>query len=539
MTGDTVIEAMRTPDAVFVWSTASGGMSTAAKESDGGWVTSSARVETVKVIDGLSVRVTSPSAGLSRVALRWRDGVHEDALVLGDAWERSYGDLGWQHVRPERVLPWYWLATSSGHYTRGAGVRVRPGAMSYWTVDTDGVTLWLDVRSGSEPVELGGRELEAATVVAISAVSDVSAFSAQKTLCAALCSDSRALRTPLVGANNWYYAYGSGFDAQAVVRDAALIVEAADGHVERPFSVIDAGWSTGASGAPGGPWLTGIKSFENMTTVADRIRAEGARPGLWMRPLLTSDRSSLTREEMLDGEWPLDPSRPEVLNQVRRDIQRLVSWGYELIKHDFSTFDTIGHFVPGTELGMEAVPWSFADRSRTTAEVVIGLYRAIREAAGDTIVIGCNTIGHLAAGLVEVQRIGDDTSGRQWERTRRMGVNTLAFRLAQHGAFFSVDADCVPSTPETPWEKNRQFLDLIAHSGTALFASIDPVTWKGGVIADVRRAVKTALDGGDPGGIEPLDWQLNSAPRRWLRADGEHFYDWSMPWGADSGLASI
>ena len=168
------------------------------------------------MIDGLSVRVTSPSAGLSRVALRWRDGVHEDALVLGDAWERSYGDLGWQHVRPERVLPWYWLATSSGHYTRGAGVRVRPGAMSYWTVDTDGVTLWLDVRSGSEPVELGGRELEAATVVAISAVSDVSAFSAQKTLCAALCSDSRALRTPLVGANNWYYAYGSGFDAQAV-----------------------------------------------------------------------------------------------------------------------------------------------------------------------------------------------------------------------------------------------------------------------------------------------------------------------------------
>ena len=27
--------------------------------------------------------------------------------VLGDAWERSYGDLAWTHTIPDRVLPWY------------------------------------------------------------------------------------------------------------------------------------------------------------------------------------------------------------------------------------------------------------------------------------------------------------------------------------------------------------------------------------------------------------------------------------------------
>ena len=37
-------------------------------------------------------------------------------------------------------------------------------------------------------------------------------------------------------------------------------------------------------------------------------------------------------------------------------------------------------------------------------------------------------------------RTGDDTSGRIWERTRRMGVNTLAFRLPQHNAFYHIDA---------------------------------------------------------------------------------------------------
>ena len=44
---------------------------------------------------------------------------------------------------------------------------------------------------------------------------------------------------------------------------------------------------------------------------------------------------------------------------------------------------------------------------------------------------------------MHLNRTGDDTSGRIWERTRRMGVNTLAFRLPQHNTFYHIDADCV------------------------------------------------------------------------------------------------
>src|ERR1700682_6272425 len=117
--------------------------------------------------------------------------------------------------------------------------------------------------------------------------------------------------------------------------------------------------------------------------------------------------------------------------------------------------------------------WHFHDQSLTTAEVVRNLYRAIREAAGDATLVGCNTIGHLAAGLVEAQRIGDDTSGREWARTRTMGVNALAFRLPQHNTFFAA-ADCVPLTSDIPWTLTRQWLELVARSGTALFVSIDP-----------------------------------------------------------------
>ncbi len=80
--------------------------------------------------------------------------------------------------------------------------------------------------------------------------------------------------------------------------------------------------------------------------------------------------------------------------------------------------------------------WNFNDRTKTTAEIALDLYRAIRQAAGDGIyVIGCNTLSHLSAGIFELCRIGDDTSGREWDRTRKMGVNTLAFRLPQHNKF--------------------------------------------------------------------------------------------------------
>ncbi len=73
-----------------------------------------------------------------------------------------------------------------------------------------------------------------------------------------------------------------------------------------------------------------------------------------------------------------------------------------------------------------------------------------------------------------MQRSGDDTSGRLWERTRRMGVNTLAFRLPQHGTFSSVDADMVGITEAIPWEFNRQWLDAVARSGTVTIIAAGP-----------------------------------------------------------------
>jgi alpha-galactosidase len=107
-----------------------------------------------------------------------------------------------------------------------------------------------------------------------------------------------------------------------------------------------------------------------------------------------------------------------------------------------------------------------------------------------------------------------------------MGVNTLAFRMAQHNTFFAADADCVPVTRDIPWSLTRQWLDLVARSGTALFVSVDPAA----VQEEHKPALKAALAAASrvqaPG--VPLDWMDSTTPERW-RLDGKVTrYNWYL-----------
>jgi alpha-galactosidase len=485
---------------------------------------------------GTAVRVTCPAGTLNRIVLRWETSFPVDALFLGDHWERGYGDLQWRHLQPERVLPWYFAAhhVASGR-TFLAGVKTQPAALCFWTVDAAGVSLWLDFRNGGSPSRPGSREIAAATIVSFSATDGETPLAALTRFCRALCPTPRLAAAPICGNNNWYYAYGQNFDADAMRRDAAFLAELAAGHANRPYCVIDAGWTPGTS-CPGGPWTAGKpKLFPDMPGLAADMKKFGVRPGIWMRPtalMTVDDPRRLRAGPCTSEEKPLDLTLPENLQLIRDDVARVHSWGYDLIKHDFSTFDIFGKW--GFEMGAELTDsgWHFADQTLTNAEIILRLYRTLREGAGDAVLLGCNTIGHLGAGLFEIQRTGDDTSGHVWERTRRMGVNTLAFRLPQNGTFFSSDPDCAAHTEKTPWEFDRQFLDLVARSGAALFISVDPHTVTAEQKNAFRTAMQTALSGGALGGCEPLDWLHTTTPRHWRIGRETVTYNWEEPAGA-------
>jgi alpha-galactosidase len=105
-----------------------------------------------------------------------------------------------------------------------------------------------------------------------------------------------------------------------------------------------------------------------------------------------------------------------------------------------------------------------------------------------------------------------------------MGVNTLAFRGAQHGALYGVDPDCVGVTKDIPWAMNRQWLDLAARSGTMLFVSLAPDALGDEQRRDLRSALASAAEPQPLG--EPLDWEHTTWPARWRLMGDARTYDW-------------
>lgn len=476
----------------------------------------------------LTVELAAPDVSVKWLQIRWDAKFSPDWEYLGDAWERAYGGLEWKPLDPKRVMPWYFLA-SGDRLTHGYGVMTDPGALCYWTVDDTGITLHADVRCGGTGVELGKRTLKVCTVVCREGQADETPFAAARAFCRMMCPDPRLPKQPVYGFNDWYCTYGHD-TAREFLTNVAFVASLSPQGGNRPFGVVDDGWEwEGSHGEDPGLWDQVNPAFSKRLTMpelAAKSRALGARPGLWYRPLIAdADQPESWRLERDSS--ILDPTVPAVRDLIRRTVARFRTWGYELIKNDYTTVDLCGRW--GMEMGPEATPdgWAFADRSKTTAEVIRGLYQDMREAAGNDILIeGCNTMGQLSAGLFELQRIGDDTSGMDWSRTRKMGVNCLAFRLPQNGTFFAVDADCVGqvSSNSVPWTKNSQWLDLLAHSGTSLFVSFPRET----ISPEQERALRAALITASrlQPMAEPLDWQTRRTPERW-RLDGkEASFSW-------------
>ena len=494
------------------------------------WRGSGVIVRTRARREGLDVELLAPDVAVKHLKLHWKAALPVDWKYLGDAWERAYGDLEWKTLDPERVMPWYFLATN-GKLTHGYGVKTGPAALCYWQTDTTGLTLHADVRCGGLGVQLGRRKLAVCTVLSRCGRVGETPFAAAQAFCVQMCPRPRLPKQPVYGFNDWYCSYGHD-TAEEFLKNTAYVVSLAPKGDNRPFAVVDDGWQVaqdkGGTNGPG-PWNRTNPKFSPTLTMpqfVQRVRALGARPGVWVRPLQASPDQPQSWRLSRDRH-ALDPSVPEVRAYVRQLMQRMRGWGFELIKHDYTTEEIAGRWGFQMKGEMIADGWGFADRSRTTAEIVRQLYLDINESAGkDTLIIGCNTIGHLAAGIFELQRIGDDTSGQEWARTRKMGVNCVAFRAPQQGTFFAVDGDCAGQTKpnSVPWEKNRQWLELLARSGTPLFVSFPMSTVRPEQVQALRAALSEASRRQPVG--EPLDWLETRTPAHWRLAGQDVLFSW-------------
>ena len=177
--------------------------------------------------DSLALALGAPSTPIAIVHVRWLAKIDRNLQALGDAWERSYGDLGWRNLIPERVMPWY-FATYDDVTCDGYGVKTDARALCFWQLDPQGVSLWLNVTNGGNGVELGERQLKMATVVTRRGAGGEDASEAIAGLCLAMCARTSRRTTPIYGANDWDYSYGRS-TAETILRDTEFIVKLSPG----------------------------------------------------------------------------------------------------------------------------------------------------------------------------------------------------------------------------------------------------------------------------------------------------------------------
>ena len=503
------------------------------KGSGAKWIYNNLTVTLEKSKTGIQVFIRSPNVSLEKVILNWITPDKTKSTVLNDHWERTYGDISWHPTKSEEMLPWYFMEIE-GDETFGFGVKTGTNSFCSWNIGINNLALHLDTRSGGNGVKLGDRKLKAAEIVTISSNTGETVFQTTQRFMGLMCPVARMPADPVYGINDWYFSYGNNSE-KLILEHTSLMSPMAEGLNNKPFSVIDAGWFATSPYHPDDrSWGNVGKSnefFPDMAGLASKIRDLGMRPGLWTRPLCgkESDNKNLFLP-INSGNTPnmpvLDPSIPENLETIAGYFKLYNEWNYDLVKFDYTTFDIFGNwgFQMMQKGALTQKGWHMNDVSKTNAEIILGLYKTIKKAAGNTYIIACNTFSHLSAGIFEISRIGDDTSGNEWDRTLKMGVNTLAFRGLQHGKFYASDADCVGLTTKVPWEKNKQWMELVAKSGTPLFISAQPDA----IGSEQKETIKKCFELASkklPVG-EPLDWLTNAFPNNWKLNGKNESFNW-------------
>jgi alpha-galactosidase len=466
---------------------------------------------------------------------------HEDNLTaLPDSWERIYGETYPRTVcLRDRVLsPWHLLLWNR---TRGrallAGFYTIPQTLLSWEVQGSAVwkgsprflTATGSTLSGSKPFRLApGRSFEMETLIFLEGDDPAEVFIRYCDLVA----QANSVRVPperFYGVCDWYGHLGNcseGFIIENLQSMEKLVPES-----DRGIYVIDAGWQEAWDGQTGdacngAPWVLSNQFPSGMTALTTRIRQAGMRPGLWWRPLLISYRSNIAKEHpdwilapqfhkgQVIGNY-LDPTNSEVLAWIESEARRFVKeYSIEYLKSDFVTVDMMGYWGPEAHFGSFSREVRFSNPTLTNAQAHRHLWEAIRRGVGpQTLLLGCNTMGPLALGIIDLQRIGDDTSPTHWEAQVAHGAASVTNRFAQNRRWWINDADVVII--------NRNFNDNQARTWAGFVALTGGLMMFGDRISQIpehRRAWLARLHDLHRQVVEarPLDFMEIPLARQWL-----------------------
>jgi alpha-galactosidase len=209
---------------------------------------------------------------------------------------------------------------------------------------------------------------------------------------------------PMAGWTSWYNYY-QDISEERILDNLAGILGAEE---RADIFQVDDGYQCAV-----GDWLkVDARKFpRGMKFIADEIRKNGLKSGIWLAPFVCEPKSDIYKNKkdwlLRDGKgrpvkagynwggfYALDLGNPDFKDYLRKVFSVVFDqWGYDLVKLDFL-------------YAVCLVP----DKHRTRGRIMTEAMRFIRECAGDRLVLGCGVPLGPSFGLVDYCRIGCDIS---------------------------------------------------------------------------------------------------------------------------------
>jgi len=290
-----------------------------------------------------------------------------------------------------------------------------------------------------------------------------------------------------LGWSSWYHYY-LDFDYEKMVSDLEQSKELNLGY--EVFQIDDA-WEVDI-----GDWVPNEK-FPSLNEMAKKIASYGYTPGIWLAPFSISETSSVYKEhkEWLvkdkDGNpivayenwnkkiYALDTTHPEALEWLKNLFISLKESGFNYFKIDF----LFAGAIQGKRYSLLSPIEAYRNGLKT-----------IREAVGDSFILGCGAPLLPSVGFVDGMRIGADTAPF-WDvngpdigyPNAYYALRNVITRSFMNNVFWWNDPDCLMLRTEDTQldDKHRElytaislFLDNMIIESDKLSCKIDLNLWE-------------------------------------------------------------